>query len=180
MSDSTRPASAPTIVCSPWRCLVGLPLLVFSGILLTGCQLRHENGFTRGWADVNSLGAPAAFLMQRRTDGFRPAPPETGLPQVNAIDIPLNSYGSTSSQSTVFPVQDPSDESITSDTGSLNNSRLPTGRPTVTTGEHHAPHTTIPAIEAMSHTVKQPDRNEAFDATRATQRPVAPTGAWLF
>jgi hypothetical protein len=180
MSDSTRTASAPTSVRSPWRCLVALPLLVFSGVLLTGCQLRNENGFTRGWADVNSLGGPAAFFVQRRTDGFRPAPPETGLPHVNAIDIPVNSYGSTASEFEAFPVHAPSHDSMTSDTGSLNNSRQPTGSPPVTTGEHCGPLTTTPAIQAMSHTVQQPARNNVFDATRATQRPVAPTGSWLF
>lgn len=47
-----------------------------------GCHLDRPHGVIRTWADYNSIGQPAIFIDDLRTDSFRTEPPITGLPDV--------------------------------------------------------------------------------------------------
>lgn len=76
-------------------------------MLVSGCQSTQEHGLLRVWADVNSLGAPAAFVDDFRTDAFRPRPPETGLPVVETLDIGVASHSWEGMQPDLIPLSDP-------------------------------------------------------------------------
>ena len=52
-----------------------MPLAIVLLITATGCQSTKGQYDVRVWADVNSLGSPAAFIDQSRHTGFRPEPP---------------------------------------------------------------------------------------------------------
>ena len=83
-------------------------VMVLSLVALTsGCQATKDRGLVRAWADVNSVGSPAAFVDQFRTDGFRTAPPATGLANVETIEIYADSYNSGKGEYEQFPVFEP-------------------------------------------------------------------------
>lgn len=83
-----------------------LGLWILSGSLVggTGCQMATDCGFVRGWADVNSMGSPAAFVDQVRMDDFRTAAPPNVLHNVETIGLPRDVSGSTPDAFEVFPV----------------------------------------------------------------------------
>lgn len=75
-------------------------------VLLSGCQATRQHGLSRAWADVNSLGKPAAFYDQFRTDSFRTPPPATGLPVVETLDFGPSVYDSGMTQPDLIPLSD--------------------------------------------------------------------------
>jgi hypothetical protein len=80
-----------------------LALSAFAG----GCQATTDCGLWRIWADVNSVGEPAAFVDQMRSDGFRtPAPPNV-LHEVTAINVPPSVSEFRSQEFDVIPIVDP-------------------------------------------------------------------------
>ena len=76
-------------------------------LVMTGCQATTDCGLLRAWADVNSLGEPAAFIDQMRTDGFRTSAPPTVLHNVTAIEVPLSVRGPGTQVFDVIPMADP-------------------------------------------------------------------------
>lgn len=80
-----------------------------AGLLLvtTGCQTTTDCGLWRIWADVNSLGGPAAFVDQMRSDGFRTDAPPNVLHDVTAIDVPRGDSSSVNRDFDVIPLVDP-------------------------------------------------------------------------
>lgn len=129
----------------------------------SGCQATQDCGLLRVWADVNSLGGPAAFVDQFRSDGFRPAAPETGLPHVTTMDVELGSHDVGSTQYEQFPVFDPVDDVI--DDGAIDDGVIDDGA--------------MP-VQNMSYISARPERARAEQAARQNQQPVVPAGSWLF
>lgn len=82
---------------------------VSAGLLLTmtGCQATTNCGLWRGWADVNSLGEPAAFVDQMRSDRFRTAASSTVQHDVSAIEFPRGNAHSGYQDCDVIPLVDP-------------------------------------------------------------------------
>ncbi len=141
--------------------------LVILGILLgtlisgTGCQLTSDRGLVRGWADVNSLGTPAAFVDQMRTDDFRTAAPASVLHNVGTSEVPRDVSGTTPDTFQVFPMGEFDCE--------------------VTPTSYEIPmRDPDPCLQQTSHSVRQADRGWE-DSQRLPIRPVyKAAGAWLF
>ncbi len=84
--------------------ILGLGILFGSLVGGTGCQMATDCGLVRGWADVNSMGSPAAFVDQMRMDDFRTAAPPNVLHNTKTIELPRDVSGSTPDAFEVFPV----------------------------------------------------------------------------
>jgi hypothetical protein len=126
--------------------------------LATGCQATQDCGLLRVWADVNSLGGPAAYFDQLRTDGSRTAAPETGLPEVVTMDVERGSYDIGATEYEQFPVFDPVDNIIRDDAtndGAMN-------------------------VQKMSYISARTNRSSREQSVHQDQLPVVPAEAWLF
>jgi hypothetical protein len=76
-------------------------------LVMTGCQATTDRGMWRVWADANSLGGPAAFVDQMRSDGFRTDAPPNVLHDVTAINVPRGEGNSVDRDFDVIPLVDP-------------------------------------------------------------------------
>lgn len=145
-----------------------MPLAIILLITATGCQSTKGQYDVRMWADVNSLGSPAAFIDQSRHTGFRPEPPantpdipETVCFETGSSDIEGQMYQTIP----VFPATSPASES----------DFHPQGTGTGTTHSSISEHGS--AIKAMSHTDGYA-RNRQLPTKQ--RQAVVPPGAWLF
>ena len=146
-----------------WRLLKAVRLRSMCLALLcvtiaTGCQATHDCGLLRVWADVNSLGGPAAFVDQNRTDGFRTAAPETGLAEVRTMDVEVSPYDVGATQYEQFPAFDPVDDPM----------------------KDAAINDAVTKVENISHDSARAVRVSAEQSVHQNQLPVVPAGAWLF
>ena len=151
-----------------WRLLKAVRLRSMCLALLcvtiaTGCQATQDCGLLRVWADVNSLGGPAAFVDQNRTDGFRTAAPETGLAEVRTMDVEVSPYDVGATQYEQFPVFDPVDDPL--------NDAAMNGAAMIDAAMK---------VENISLNSARAVRVSAEQSVHQNQLPVVPAGAWLF
>ncbi len=149
-------------------------------VLFPGCQSAQKSGLVRAWADVNSLGTPAAFIDQFRTDGFRTEAPATGLANVETIEIRAVSpeFGTMPCQQ--FPVFDPIIESTRSGASSTSNQEnFLQGECETTLQSRDAP-LLESGVESISHSAMQSERFDGVFPPLRNHPPIIPAGAWLF
>lgn len=147
-------------------------MMVLAGVvclsLASGCQSTQEHGLLRVWADVNSLGGPAAFVDQFRTGSFRRSVPPTGLPVVETLDVHPALLHTELIQSDLIPLSDPIGSSPDNSGSAV--PLCPPESPTDDAGD-------------ISQTVFQPGsypRNRPRPASASQSTVVVPQGAWLF
>ncbi|NQV24853.1 MAG: hypothetical protein HQ518_10840 [Rhodopirellula sp.] len=142
--------------------------------------MPYDRGLLRSWADVNSLGGPAAFVDQLRTDSSRRAAPATGLAEVAVTELPRSAYSNASQEFDLIPMCEPFKE--TADfTGTLNESYGGASRQPAGSGlppdDSDRP---SGDLKQMSHTILRSNGNSTTGIRRPVSVPVKPTGAWLF
>lgn len=144
-----------------------MPLGVVLLLVAPGCQSTKGQYDVRMWADVNTLGSPAAFIDQSRRSGFRPEPPVNTSAIPESVRIETGSSGIAGEAYQTFPVF--SAMSPTSDSGCLQQG---TGSVSTHDGEERGS-----LRQPMSHT----DGNIGNRlANTQKKQEVVPPEAWLF
>lgn len=143
-----------------------LPVIILALLVVTGCQSTKGQYDVRVWADVNSLGAPAAFIDQTRISGFRSESPGDSPDAVETIRIETGANHETAQTFPVFPLEthaaDPGPNCV------QNGSDITTEQGM---GSDHS------KIHPMSHSIEfASDRSPNASPLPGTP----PPGAWLF
>ena len=146
----------------------------------SGCQVSNDRGLVRAWADANSIGGPAAFVDQMRTDSFRTAPPANVLPRIKMTELPRDSWSAASQEVSVIPMVEPFRDAA-GFAGEFSPRPDDTAcQPPDSACQFDEPTPLSGDLQRMSYSDQQPRRRFSGSQNGTTGQAVTPVGAWLF